>query len=90
MSDVEADRPTITAAGAERWDYGDGLIAYQRACDAGCDSGLVYPEGQPCRFCGPCGGSGKQVRWVRLNGAGAEVEVAYPDAPIPHDDRSET
>lgn len=47
----------------ERFDYGEGLIAYQRRCPAaGCEGGLLL---SPVRFCPECGGSGYLVRWER-------------------------
>lgn len=46
----------------QRFDYGGGLVAYQRPCDAGCDEGLLFA---PARFCPTCRGDGRLVRWER-------------------------
>ena len=72
--------PTITESGEERFDYGDGLIGYQRACEAeGCDRGLIY---SPVRKCGACGGWGWKVRWFRVVGD-REVQVSSPFSVVP-------
>lgn len=72
--------PTIMESGEERFDYGDGLIAYQRACEReGCDRGLIY---YPVRNCGACSGSGWKVRWFRVVD-GREVQVGGPYSEVP-------
>lgn len=78
--------PTITESGEERFDYGDGLIAYQRPCEAVvCDRGLIY---SPVRNCGACSGSGWHVRWFRVVN-GVEVRIGSPSAEVPNDDRED-
>ena len=59
-TDEETDLDELLP-GEERFDYGDGLVAYQRRC-LECDAGLLVA---PARWCPACGGSGYRVRWLR-------------------------
>lgn len=52
----------IITKGWDRYDYGGGSYAFQRACAApACDRGMLYA---PARFCPACGGTGFEVVWV--------------------------
>ena len=72
--------PTNAEPGEERFDYGDGLIAYQRTCEReGCDRGLIY---SPVRNCGACNGWGWKARWFRVVD-GREIQVSGPFSVVP-------
>lgn len=58
MTDTDGNSGTLGVI-EERFEYGDGLVAYQRPCP-GCDKGLLL---RPARFHGECGGTGFLVRW---------------------------
>lgn len=78
--------PVQMPSGETRYDYGDGLLAYQRPCTHGCDRGLIY---SPVRFCVPCGGTGWQNRWVRVDAEGKEIEVSGPGEVLDDEDDSD-
>jgi ribosomal protein S27AE len=48
----------------QRYEYGDDLVLWQRACPD-CDKGMLLA---PARFCGRCGGTGYLVTAVDPTG----------------------
>jgi hypothetical protein len=62
-----------------RHDYGDGTVAFQRACPD-CDRGLLVA---PARFCQRCEGSGYLVPWVTEPDDGTHLDGPCGDHLCP-------